>query len=133
MPFNIKSKIHQMIETMAREGDPDDNNLNDIEVNLILPRAYQTRLDYVVCKAETEALENCRRQYGVFMSFMCVEDLFHKNTCLLRNRNNEDVKDDCSEEYIALRSHYRLTKDPKTLRRMKAMILPKTYATVNLD
>ncbi|KAK3932479.1 COX assembly mitochondrial protein-like protein [Frankliniella fusca] len=122
MRFNYKTKLQQMFETMEREGEPDDEYLNQVELKIILPRACQNRVESVHCRAEIDALKACREKYGFVLSPLCFLRTIDRGICLLRNRDSPDLKDDCTELYLALRSHYRKTKDPETLRRMKAMI-----------
>ncbi|XP_034249903.1 uncharacterized protein LOC117650526 [Thrips palmi] len=123
----MKTKYEKMNEAMERDGDPDDDFLNHVETDLILPKLEDLRIRNVVCKADKEALEACRQKYGLPLSFMCFFDFIFYGLCISKARDSEDIQDDCMEEYLAVRSRYRLTKDPAMLKRLKAMVFPHKH------
>ena len=72
-------------------------------------------------------LDQCMQKYGFALSPLCALKNIFFVVCVNRNMNSDDIKDDCLEEYLALRSKYRSTKDPKLLNRMKSMAFPKLF------
>lgn len=73
------------------------------------------------------ALEECMQKYGFTFSPLCLFKNLFFAFCINKNMGSDDVKDDCLEEYLALRSKYRSTKDPKLLDRMRAMAFPSLF------
>lgn len=60
---------------------------------------------------------------------VCFFDAMFYGLCVNTQSDSDDIMDDSYDEYLAIRSKYRLTKDPKTLHRLKAMVFPHKYKT----
>ncbi|XP_012283002.1 COX assembly mitochondrial protein homolog [Orussus abietinus] len=95
-------------------GDPDDKSLRKLERDVIITEKMRVKSKKEKCKAEFEAFSECCKNSNLFLAVACRKENADFKTCLRQWFTNEQLREECTQEYLEERSEYRRTGIPKT-------------------
>lgn len=90
-------------------GDPDDKTLRKVELEVLIPKLIREKTKKEKCIEEGQAFTECCKASGFWMFLKCRPQTNTLNKCLQEWYNDEELKKQCTEEYLQERSEYRRT------------------------
>jgi len=100
-PFNPKNP--------CGKGDPNDNSLRKVEIDVLIPKIMRDRAKEMHCSKEVKEFEECCKASSLFMVFTCRNENSSLKSCLTKWYKDEAFKDECKQIYLQERSEYRRT------------------------
>lgn len=90
-------------------GDPDDKSLRKVEIEILIPTRIRNKTKAEKCVTEGEAFTKCCAEAKFWMVWKCKPETKALTQCLERWYHDEELKKQCTEEYLNDRSEYRRT------------------------
>ncbi|XP_022691078.1 COX assembly mitochondrial protein homolog [Varroa jacobsoni] len=90
-------------------GDPNDKSLRKVEKEILIPKLMRDRTKAEKCAAEVKAFGECAKREGLSVVFNCRRENDAMKSCMVRWYTDSQFKEECTQQYLADRTHYRET------------------------
>lgn len=105
------------MKTISFSGDPKDETLRKVEVEVLIPKLIREKAKTLKCVKEVSEFEQCCKDSSLLMVVKCRDQNSALKECLGNWYRNDEFKQLCTEEYLKDRSEYRRTGIKKPTRR----------------
>ncbi|XP_064482400.1 COX assembly mitochondrial protein homolog [Ornithodoros turicata] len=90
-------------------GEPDDRRLRNVEKEILIPQRMRDRARDEKCTQLVEKFGVCCKKQGLLLPFLCQKENKALKACLVEWYNKPEFRKECTEQYLAERSHFRET------------------------
>ncbi|XP_063244100.1 COX assembly mitochondrial protein homolog isoform X2 [Bacillus rossius redtenbacheri] len=90
-------------------GDPDDRTLRKVELEVLIPEKIRQKSRTEKCTEVVKAFTECGKAAGLLVVVKCRRENDAMKACLSRWYHDEDLKIQCTEEYLNERNEFRRT------------------------
>ncbi|XP_063408086.1 COX assembly mitochondrial protein homolog [Mytilus trossulus] len=97
-------------------GEPEDQSLRDVELDVCIPDILRARVNKERCYEEHEIVSDCGRREQLMMPFRCQKEALVFKKCLYKAFNDPEFIESGKRQFLEERTEFRRTGIPKKRR-----------------